>query len=105
MYQANAAHTQEVGSYYEQELKFLAQRHSQFIERIVGQRHLSAIFFSDEKKALQFIKELNQNGIDISAHTYKPKCPPSALTKIPLTATAKVVDFLIRKMDDALKTL
>ena len=48
---------------------------------------------------------LNEAGIDISAQTYKADCLPSALTKIPLTSTYKMVDFLINKMDEALKRL
>jgi 4-aminobutyrate aminotransferase-like enzyme len=103
--QANKAHTEEVGRYYEQELGKLKKRHAQWIQRIEGQRHLSSIFFSSEDKAVQFIRHLNEACIDISAHTYKPKCPPSALTKLPLTATPKMVDFLTRQMDQALSRL
>ena len=50
-------------------------------------------------------KHLNDACIDISAHTYKANCPPSALTKLPLTATPKMVDFLIGKIDGALGRL
>jgi len=103
--QTNAAHTAELGTYYEQELKQLAKRHSRWINRIEGQRHLSSIFFNDEDKAVKFIKHLNEACIDISAHTYKPNCPPSALTKLPLTSTPKMVDFLIKHMDQALSRL
>jgi 4-aminobutyrate aminotransferase-like enzyme len=103
--QANAAHTEEVGNYYEQELKKLAKRYSHWIDRIEGQRHLSSIFFMSEDKAVEFIGHLNAACIDISAHTYKPRCPPSALTKLPLTSSAKMVDFLIKHMDQALSRL
>jgi hypothetical protein len=103
--QANAAHTQELGSYYDGELNKLGKRYTQWIDRIEGQRHLSSIFFKSEDKAVAFIEHLNAAGIDISAHTYKPKCPPSALTKLPLTTTAKMVDFLIEQMDLALSRL
>ncbi len=103
--QANAEYTAALGEYYEAELKALAKRHAELIQQIEGQRHLSAIFFNSAEKAIGFIEILNQAGIDISAQTYKAKCPPSALTKIPLTATYKMVDFLIRKMDQALNKL
>jgi len=103
--QANAAYTEELGVYYEGELKRLAERHAEWIDRIEGQRHLSSIFFNSEEKAVQFIKHLNEACIDISAHTYKPNCPPAALTKLPLTSTPKMVDFLIRQMDRALSRL
>jgi len=101
----NTAHTEDLGTYYERELKDLAKRHSQWIDRIEGRRHLSSIFFRSEEKAVEFIKHMNGACIDISAHTYKPKCPPSALTKLPLTSTAKMVDFLIKQMDRALSRL
>jgi 4-aminobutyrate aminotransferase-like enzyme len=103
--QANARYIKELGEYYESSLKGLAKKYPQLIERIEGERHLSSIFFRAEDKAVAFIKILNEACIDISAQTYKAKCPPSALTKLPLTATPKMVDFLIGKMDEALATL
>jgi acetylornithine/succinyldiaminopimelate/putrescine aminotransferase len=103
--QANAAYVRELGQYYEKALRALARRHSGLIERIEGQRHLSALFFRSEAKALAFIKLLNEGGIDISAQTYKASCPPSTLTKLPLTATPKIVDLLVARMEAALSSL
>lgn len=103
--ETNGAFVGELGDYYARELKRLAKKHPGLIERIEGQRHLSSIFFRDEAKAVEFIKHMNEACIDISAHTYKAKCPPSALTKLPLTATPKVVDFLIGTIDRALARL
>lgn len=103
--QANARYIQELGEYYERSLKGLARKYAQCIERIEGQRHLSSIFFRSEQQAVSFIKTLNEAGIDISAQTYKAQCPPAALTKLPLTATPKMVDFLIGRMDAALAAL
>jgi acetylornithine/succinyldiaminopimelate/putrescine aminotransferase len=102
---ANARYIEELGEYYEKTLQSLAGKYPHLIERIEGQRHLSSIFFRAEDKAVAFIKILNEAGIDISAQTYKAKCPPSALTKLPLTATPKMVDFLAGKMDAALAAL
>jgi len=48
---------------------------------------------------------LNSQGIDISAHTYKANCPPAALTKLPLTCSKAVIDYLISKMKLALDEL
>ncbi|MCP4403225.1 MAG: aminotransferase class III-fold pyridoxal phosphate-dependent enzyme [bacterium] len=103
--QANTQHTREVGEYYEQELRVLGRKYSQVIERIEGQRHLSALYFYAADKAVTFCKSLNEQGIDISAQTYKADCPPSALTKLPLTATVRIVEFVIKKMDEILQTL
>jgi len=103
--QANAGYIKSLGEYYERALQGLARKHPRLIDSIEGQRHLSALFFRDAEKAVAFIKILNEGGIDISAQTYKAKCPPSALTKLPLTATPKMVDFLVARMDAALASL
>jgi 4-aminobutyrate aminotransferase-like enzyme len=103
--QANAGYVRELGEYYEKALRGLAKKHPRVLDCIEGQRHLSALFFRSEEKAVAFIKILNEGGIDISAQTYKAKCPPSALTKLPLTATPKIVDVLVARMDAALKSL
>jgi acetylornithine/succinyldiaminopimelate/putrescine aminotransferase len=103
--QANRAYIRSLGDYYENELKAMARRYPDVIDRIEGQRHLSSIFFYSADKAVQFTTRLNQAGIDISAQTYKADCPPAALTKIPLISTYKMVDFLIAKMNEALKNL
>jgi acetylornithine/succinyldiaminopimelate/putrescine aminotransferase len=103
--QANREHTKEIGEYYEQELRALERKYSRVIDRIEGQRHLSALYFSTADNAVIFCKSLNKRGIDISAQTYKANCPPSALTKLPLTATVKMVEFVIKKMDEVLRTV
>ncbi len=102
---ANADYTREIGDYYEGRLRELARRHEGQVERVEGRRHLSSIYFRTAEKAVQFMKILNGWGIDISAHTYKADCPPSCLTKIPLVSTPKMVDFLVRRMDEALQKL
>lgn len=103
--QANAQHTREIGEFYEHELRALGHKYSRMIDRIEGQRHLSTLYFVTADNAVAFCKSLNDQGIDISAQTYKANCPPSALTKLPLTATARIVEFVIRKMDEALQVL
>ena len=100
--QANAGYVRELGEYYEKALRALARKHPRLIDCIEGQRHLSALFFRSEEKAVAFIKALNEGGVDISAQTYKAKCPPSALTKLPLTATPKIVDLLVARMQAVL---
>ena len=102
---ANAGYVRELGEYYEKALRALARRHPTVLDTIEGQRHLSALFFRAEEKAVAFIKILNEGGVDISAQTYKASCPPSALTKLPLTATPKIVDVLVARMDAALASL
>ncbi len=101
--EANGEYIAAMGDYYENELRALAGRYPQIISAIQGKGHLSSIFFIDGGQALEFIHTLNANGIDISVQTYKSNCPPAALTKIPLISSYKMVDFLVRRMDEALK--
>jgi 4-aminobutyrate aminotransferase-like enzyme len=103
--QANRDYVGTIGEYYADELQSLARRHPALIMRIEGYRHLSAVFFHDTPKAIEFARLLNRRGIDISAQTYKADCPPAALTKIPLVSSYAMVDFLIRSMDEVLQEL
>ena len=44
-----------------------------------------------------------QRCVDISAQTYKPNCPPAALTKLPLTATPAMVCKLVGLVEGVLE--
>ena len=103
--QANREHTRSVGRYYQSRLEELAARYGETIDRIEGLGHLSSLFFHSVDRASRFVSGLNAACIDISAHTYKAKCPPAALTKLPLVSTFPMVDFLIGSMDAILKDL
>ncbi len=102
---ANAAAIRAVGEHYQAQLGGLANRHAGLIERVEGRRHLGSIFFRAFDKAREFAAGLNAAGIDISVQTYKADCPPAAITKLPITVSHTVVDFLIRKMDNVLADL
>jgi 4-aminobutyrate aminotransferase-like enzyme len=102
---ANREFTSAVGEQYEAGLKELARRHSGLVEKMEGRRHLASLFFRQTEKVVKFVAALTAAGIDISVQSYKAKCPPSCLTKLPLVATPKVVEFLIGRMDEALKAL
>ena len=102
---ANAEITQAIGDYYEERLKNLCANYPNHIHTIEGKRHLAGIFFHDLSIAKSFTQRLNEGGLDISVQTYKDGCPPSALTKLPLTAGYEAVDFVIERMEDALKSI
>jgi 4-aminobutyrate aminotransferase-like enzyme len=102
---ANSDYTAALGDYYHGELRRLGERHSRIVTKIEGQRHLATVFFATADQAVRFSRHLNARGIDISAQTYKANCPPSALTKIPLISSKKMVDFLIARMDEALRAM
>lgn len=102
---ANNDYTAALGDYYHGELRRLGERHSRIVTKIEGQRHLATVFFATAQQTVQFSRHLNAQGIDISAQTYKANCPPGALTKIPLISSKKMVDFLIARMDEALRAM
>ncbi len=92
----------QLGEYYQEELRRLAQDYPRIIMKIEGLRHLSSIFFYSAEEAIHFCAILTAEGIDISAQNYKADCPPSALTKLPLTATPPLVELVLQKMRAAL---
>ncbi len=100
--EANSDYTLEIGDYYENRIRELARRYNHLIIKVEGDRHMTTMFFESVEKTVKFAGMLNSRCIDISAHTYKPNCPPSALTKIPLISSYKMVDFLISNMEKSL---
>jgi len=102
---ANQEPTREVGDYFEEALKKTTGVHHTLIKKVEGFRLLSSIYFHEPEKAIAFVRILNKECIDISAHTYKANCEPSALLKLPLTATPALVDFLVGRVEAALAEL
>lgn len=56
----------------------------------------------DIDSAVNFSALMNRHGFDISAQTYKPKCPAAVLTKPPIIATKEMIDYFIGRMDEIL---
>ncbi len=103
--EANGDIIKGIGLYYEKELRGLAGEYGDIILRIEGSRHLSSVFFRSPEAAIRFCAIMTEGGIDISAQNYKADCPPSALTKLPLTSSPSVVDLVIARMAEALKAM
>jgi len=101
--EANAQVTRAVGDYYEQRLRALAGDFPGVVAGVQGSRHMCAVSFLRLRPAKAFAGRLNEAGLDISVQTYKAKCPPAALTKLPLIAGYEVADFVLRKMREALE--
>ena len=101
----NADVTRAVGDLYEERLKQLGERHPTLIASVEGKRHLAGIYFHDLSIGKTFAGRLNAFGLDISVQTYKSGCPPSALTKLPLTAGYEVIDMVVDRMDTVLKSI
>jgi len=48
---------------------------------------------------------LTEQGFDISVQTYKKECPPVALMKLPIIMGRKAVDFVLRRMEEAISSI
>ena len=98
----NAEITRRIGERYETRLRGLAEEFKDLIDGIQGKRHMCAVCFRALDTAKAFAARLGGMGIDISAQTYKANCPPAALTKLPLIATAEAADTIVDRMAEAL---
>ncbi len=102
---ANAAATAEIGERFAQGVHELAADFPTLITGTDGWRHMTSIRFADLVRANHFAADLNRRGLDISAQTYKPDCPPVVLTKLPLIADEAVMDFVRTAMRQAATAL
>ena len=104
--EANREHTRTTGKYYHTAIAGLAAKYSSLIDKVEGEAHMTSLYFKSAECVTKFTNRLNKECcIDISSHTYKADCPPSALTKLPLITSRKAVDFVIGKMDETLAEL
>ena len=103
--QANEEALREAGTYYQHKVRALAEKYPKVIDNVGGLGYLLSIFFHDPEDVHKFTSSLNYQCIDVSSQTYKKSCPPAALTKPPIIATKKMIDYLVDKMDSALKTI
>ncbi len=99
----NAEATRAIGDYYEARMREFAAAHPDKISTVEGRRHMTTLFFNDLAAAKAFAGDLNRRGLDISSQTYKADCPPAVLTKIPLISTPAVADFIIGRMEKAIR--
>lgn len=88
---------------YEGRLRQLATQFPKLVTGVDGSRHLGCLRFRDTRTATDFAKLLVERGLDISTQAYKPDCPPSVLTKLPLIAGYEVVDFTLDRMTAVLR--
>lgn len=102
----NGAEIARVGKLYHAAMVDLAAKHSRLITAAAGDAHMSALSFEHVPEAVEFCKRMQlQFGVDISAQTYKPNCPPVALTKLPIITTEDMALALVDKMDRCLRAM
>lgn len=101
--QANDDIIAENGRYYHENMTLLAGRYPNLLAGVEGDAHMTALRFHTVEAAVSFCRRMNQERcVDISAQTYKPNCPPVALTKLPLIASKAMMDALLALMDKTL---
>ena len=99
----NREHTRAMGELWQKRLKLLAARHPALVEKAEGDGLLGTLLFHDAEHTVRFCEKLNkEHRIDVSAQTYKAECPPAALTKLPLIASEKLLDFVADAMGSVL---
>ena len=99
----NGAEITRVGARYHEAMVALAAKHKKLITGAEGDAHMSALCFDSVSDAIEYCKRMQQTfGVDISAQTYKPNCPPVALTKLPIIITESMALGLVEKMDRCL---
>lgn len=100
---ANGAHIKAAGRRYHQAAAALAARFPSVCTGVEGDAHMTAFCFSTVEAATDFCARMNREAcVDVSAQTYKPNCPPVALTKLPLTVTEAMADKLLARMEAVL---
>jgi 4-aminobutyrate aminotransferase-like enzyme len=103
--EANQEVTRAIGDYYEGRMRELAGHFPGLVTGVDGCRQMTCLRLVDTETATGFARRLVERGLDISAQTYKPDCPPSVLTKLPLIAGYEVVDFVLDRMSGALRDM
>lgn len=102
----NGAEIARVGGRYHEAMRALAAKHGKHITAAEGDAHMSALNFVNVPDAVEFCKRMQLHyGVDISAQTYKPNCPPAALTKLPVITTEAMALALVDKMDRCLSRM
>lgn len=95
----NGAHIAQAGSAYRKAVVAAVAAHPSLCFMVEGDAHMSAICFHTVEAAVSFCERMQREyGVDISAQTYKPNCPPVALTKVPIVATDAMVERLAQLM-------
>ena len=98
-------HIEAVGRAFHRGAAELTARHPAVCAGVEGDAHMTALRFLSVEDAAAFCAAMNRRCVDISAQTYKPNCPPVALTKLPLITTETMVGRLLALFDEELTAL
>ena len=102
--QANGRHITEIGDYLNEQATERLRKYDCFDE-IEGKGLLMAVKFKDLKTVDDFGHALTKYGYELSVQSYKPNCPPAAISKMPITSSRHLVDSLIDAMEHAIQDI
>ena len=103
---ANGPEISRNSRYYHESVLKLTTEFPEYCTKVEGDGMMTAICFDSVNTAVTFCKTMNSvYGIDISAQTYKPNCPPVALTKLPVITTPAMSDQILDAMRESLKCM
>ena len=101
--EANGSEITNTGSDYHAKMAALAAQYPALCSGVEGDAYMTALCFCKVEDAVAFCASMNNTYcVDISAQTYKPNCPPVALTKLPLITSAVMIEGLVKKCEQAL---
>jgi len=93
----------EIEEDYHAKMAALVSKYPALLAGVEGDSHMTALRFHTVDAAVSFCTIMNHDRcVDVSAQTYKPNCPPVALTKLPLITSKTMMDALLGLMDGAL---
>ena len=101
--QANGAAVDAVGQALERGLGALPGRFPGLLEGLAGRGHLLGLRFRDLTPGRRFATLMNEAGYDLSVQSYKSRCPPVALCKLPIIADECLVEAFVTACAEALR--
>lgn len=102
--QANGAHITDVGRYLNEQAAEKLKKYDCF-DGVEGCGLLMAVKFKDLKTVDIFSSIMTSYGYELSVQSYKPNCPPAAISKMPITTSFELVDAFVDAMDAAVATI
>lgn len=103
---ANEKQISEMGRYYFESVRRLTVLFPDMVTAVEGDSHMAAICFKSAEKVLEFCRQMNQRFcMDVSSQAYKPHCPPAVLTKLPVISTIKIIDRVVKRMEECLESI
>jgi len=97
--QFNGEKIEENQQYLYSGLENLATKYSTKVKSVEGLGYLAALVFDSLEKAKEFAVKACEMCIDVSAQTYKIHCPAAVLLKLPLVATKKEIEAILKKFE------